>query len=161
MQLTVWKPIIWIDLLLYWNSWNKDQLTAKYMQFSLRKFRFIFSLHHYENTQNVHFREAKFSGGACPQTRLVYSHLLALKTIFARLILNCFRQHCYYHWVILSIILRILCTQKDVSFLSRKRCTFCIIQIYVFQVLLTWGPLKLKVHPPPPAEKVAYTPGYC
>ena len=36
-----------------------------------------------------------------------------------------------------NITYRILCTQKDVSFLSRKRCTFCIIQIYVFQVLLT------------------------
>ena len=34
MQLTVWKTIIWIYPLLYWNFWNKYQFAAKYMQFS-------------------------------------------------------------------------------------------------------------------------------
>ena len=33
---------------------------------------------------------------------------LALDSIFAGLTLNCFRLACYYQWVILSIILRIL-----------------------------------------------------
>ena len=57
---------------------------------------------------------------------------LALNTTFARLTMNCFRRACYYQWVILSIILRILRTQKDVPFLSRKRDTFRIIQRYIF-----------------------------
>ena len=59
MQLTVWKTILWIYPLLYWNFWNKCQFAAKYMQFH-RNFRLIFSLHLSENAQNVHFREAKF-----------------------------------------------------------------------------------------------------
>ena len=41
---------------------------------------------------------------------------LALDPIFAGLTLNCFRQACYHQLVIFSIILRILITQKDVSF---------------------------------------------
>ena len=57
---------------------------------------------------------------------------LALDAIFAGLTLNCFRRACYYHWVILIIISHILCTQKHVSFLSRKGCTFRIIQRYIF-----------------------------
>ena len=40
--------------------------------------------------------------------------------IFARLTLNCFRRACYFQSVILSIIICILHTQKDVSSLSRK-----------------------------------------
>ena len=60
---------------------------------------------------------------------------LALDPIFAGLTLNCFRQAC--QWVILSIILRILTSQKDVSFFSRKGCTFRIIQGYIFKRLLT------------------------
>ena len=59
MQLAVWKTIIWIYPLLYWNFWNKYQFAAKYMQFH-RNFQLIFSLHLSENAQNVHFREAKF-----------------------------------------------------------------------------------------------------
>ena len=43
-----------------------------------------------------------------------------LHIIFAGQTLNCFRRAYYFQWVILSIILRILRTQKDVSFLSRK-----------------------------------------
>ena len=88
-----------------------------------RKFRFILPLHLSENAQNVHFREAKFQNfpgehAPGPPTVLAPS---ALDTIFVGLTLNCFRRACYYQWVILSIILRILPTQKDVSFLSRKR----------------------------------------
>ena len=41
----------------------------------------------------------------------------ALDIIFAGLTLNCFRRAWYFQSVILSIILRILRTQKDVSFL--------------------------------------------
>ena len=44
----------------------------------------------------------------------------ALDSIFAGLTLNCFRRACYFQSVILTIILRILRTQKDVSSLSRK-----------------------------------------
>ena len=40
--------------------------------------------------------------------------------IFVGLTLNCFCRPCCYQWVILSIILHILNTQKDVSFFSRK-----------------------------------------
>ena len=87
-----------------------------------RKFRFIFSLHLSENTQNVHFREAQFQnfpGGHAPDPPTVLAPP-ALDTIFARITLNCFRRACYYQWIILSIILRILRTQKDVSFSIEK-----------------------------------------
>ena len=57
---------------------------------------------------------------------------LALDPIFAGLTLNCFRRACYYQLVILSIILRILITQKDVAFISKKAYTFRIIQRYIF-----------------------------
>ena len=45
---------------------------------------------------------------------------LAYDSIFAGLTLNCFRRACYFQSVILTVILRILRTQKDVSSLSRK-----------------------------------------
>ena len=83
----------------------------------------------------------KIFRGSMPPAPLVYSCLWQ-STL-------CFRRACYYQLVVLSIILRILITQKDVSFFSRKGCTFRIMQRYIFQGLLTWGPLKLKVHPPP------------
>ena len=41
-----------------------------------------------------------------------------LDPIFTGLTLNCFNRACYYQWVILSIILLILITQKDVSFIQ-------------------------------------------
>ena len=91
-----------------------------------RKFRFIFSLHLSEIAQNVHFRKAQFQnflGEHAPEPPRV------LDTIFAGITLNCFRVTCYYQWIILSIILLILRTLKDVSFLSRKGCTFRIKQI--------------------------------
>ena len=101
-----------------------------------RKFRFIFSLNLSGHAQNVHFREAKFQnfpgeGGHAtgPPSVLAPS---ALDAIFAGLTINCFHRSCYFKWVIVSIILRILRTQKDVSFLSRKGCTFRIMQRYVF-----------------------------
>ena len=99
-----------------------------------RKFRFVFSLNLSENTQNVHFREAQFQnfpGEHAPGPPSVLAPL-ALHPIFAGLTLNCFRRGCYYQWVILQIKLRILITQKDVSFFSRKGCTFRIIHIYIF-----------------------------
>ena len=60
--------------------------------------------------------------------------LSTLDTIFAGLTLNCFCRAVYFQWqwVILSIILHILLTQKDVSFLSREACTFRIIKRYIF-----------------------------
>ena len=67
---------------------------------------------------NVHFREAKFQnfpGEHAPGPPSVLA-LLALDPIFAGLTLNCFLRACYYQWVILGIILRILITQKYVSF---------------------------------------------
>ena len=126
MQLTVWKTIIWIYPLLYWNFWNKCQFAAKYMQFH-RNFRLFFSLHLSENAQNVHFREAKFPPD--PPSLLAPS---ALHTIWAGLTLNCFRQAGHFQSVTLTMILRILRTQKDVSFLSRKGCTSRIVQRYIF-----------------------------
>ena len=44
----------------------------------------------------------------------------ALHTIFAGLTLNCFRLACYYQWVKLSIILRILRRQKMFLFSIEK-----------------------------------------
>ena len=99
-----------------------------------RKIRFIFSLRLSKNGQNVHFREAKFQnfpGEHVPDSPSVLASS-ALHIIFAGLTLNCFRRACYFQWVILSIILRILRTQKDVSFLSRKGSTFRIIWKYIF-----------------------------
>ena len=114
-----------------------------------RKFPFIFSLHLSQNAQNVYFREAnsklKISQGSMPPHPFSVLAPSALATIFAGLILNCFRRACYYQWVILSIIL----CKRWFFFRSRKGCTFRIIQRSLFEGLLPWGPLKLKVHPPP------------
>ena len=98
-----------------------------------RKFWFIFLLHLSENVQNVQFRETKFQNfpgehAPGPPTVLAPS---VLDTIFAGITLNCLRWARYYQWVLLSIILDILRTQKDVL-LSRKGCTFRIIQRYLF-----------------------------
>ena len=56
---------------------------------------------------------------------------LALHPTFAGLTLNCSRRSCYYQCVLLSIILRIVVTQKDVSFFSRKGYTFRILGLHV------------------------------
>ena len=56
--------------------------------------------------------------------------------------------------ILVSIMLRILITQKHFSFFTRKGCTFRIIHRYIFYGLLTQGPLKLKVHPLPPPKKL-------
>ena len=129
MQLAVWKTIIWIYPLLYWNFWNKYQFAAKYMQFHCN-FRLILSLHLSENGQNVHFREAKFQlKFPGPPSVLAPS---ALDTIWAGLTLNCFHQAGYFQSVTLTMILRILRTQKDVYFLSRKGCTSRIVQRHIF-----------------------------
>ena len=92
----------------------------------------------------------KISRGSMPPDPPSLLAPSALDFIWAGLTLNCFRQAGYFQLVTLTMILRILRTQKDVSFLSRKGCT---------KGLLTRDPLKLKVHPPPPpAEKAAYAP---
>ena len=44
----------------------------------------------------------------------------ALDAIFVGLTINCFHRACYYQWVILNTILRILRTQRDVSFKEEK-----------------------------------------
>ena len=98
----------------------------------------------------------KISRGSMPPDPPTLLAPLALDTIWAGLTLNCFRQASYFQSVTLTMILRILRTQKDVSFLSRKGCTSRIVQRYIFYGLLTRGPLKLKVHFP--AEKAAYAP---
>ena len=66
-------------------------------------FWLIFSLHLSENAQNVHFKKLNF---------------------------NISRDN--FQSVILTMILRILRTQKYVSFLSRKGCTSRIVQRYIF-----------------------------
>ena len=97
-----------------------------------RKFRFIFSLNISENTQNVHFREAKFQncpgGGGGGRGHASGPPKCTLDPIFAVIILNCFRRACYYQWILVSIMLRILNTQKHFSCFSRKGCTFRILQ---------------------------------
>ena len=139
MQLTVWKPIIWIYPLLYWNI----NLLLNTYNFH-RKFRFTFSLTVSENTQNVQFRKAKFQNFPReyvpdPPSVLPPS---PLDPIFARLTLNCFGRVCYCQWIILSITLRILVTQKKMFlFFSRKGCTFRITS------------LKCTPPPPPPPPK--------
>ena len=100
MSISVMKFLININLLPNTCNFN-------------RRFRFIFSLHLSENVQNVHFRQA------IPDPPSVLAPL-ALDTIFAGLTLDCFRWDCYYQGEILSIILRILRTQKEDSFLSRN-----------------------------------------
>ena len=74
----------------------------------------------------------KISRGSMPPDPPSVLAPSVLDIIFAGLTLNCFRRACYFQSVILSILLRILRTQKDVSFLSRKGCTFRIIQRYIF-----------------------------
>ena len=100
-----------------------------------RNFRLIFSLHLSENAQNLHFREAKFQnfpGERAPGPPSLLAPL-ALDTICAGLTLNCFRRPGYFQSVILTVILRILRIQKDVSFLSKKGCTSRIVQIYILR----------------------------
>ena len=86
----------------------------------------------------------KISRGSMPPDSPSLLAPSALDFIWAGLTLNCFRQAGYFQLVTLTMILRILRTQEDVSFLSRKGCT---------KGLLTRDPLKLKVHPPPPRRK--------
>ena len=73
---------------------------------------FFFSLILSEDTQNVHFREAKFQnfpGKHVPGPHSVLA-TSALDPIFAWQTLNCFRRACYFQWVIVSTILCILIT---------------------------------------------------
>ena len=58
----------------------------------------------------------KISRGSMPPDPPSVLAPLALDPIFAGLTLNCFHLACNYQPVILSIILRILITQKDASF---------------------------------------------
>ena len=74
----------------------------------------------------------KFSRGGMPPDPPSVLAPLMLDTVFAGLTLICFRVACYYQGVILSIILRISRTKKDVSFLSRKGCAFPFVQRYKF-----------------------------
>ena len=77
---------------------------------------------------NLEKLKFKISGGSMPPEPPNVFAPSAIDTNFAGLTLDCFRRSCYYQSVILSIILRSLITQKDVSFFSRKGCTFRIIQ---------------------------------
>ena len=84
-----------------------------------RNFRLIFSLHLSENVQNVHFREAKFQnfpGEHAPGAPTSLLAPSAVDTIWARLALNCFRRAGYFQSVILTMILRVLRTQKGCFF---------------------------------------------
>ena len=84
-----------------------------------RKFRRYISLrmHKMCTLEKLNFKISRGSMPLDPPSVVAPS---ALDTIFAGLTMNCFRRACYFQSVILSIILRILRTQKDVSFLSRK-----------------------------------------
>ena len=78
----------------------------------------------------------KFSRGSMPPDPPVYSRLRR-SILFFGITLNCFRRACYYQWV-----LRMLRTQKDVSFLSRKGCTFSIVQIYIYIYILRTADMR-------------------
>ena len=67
---------------------------------------------------------------------------------------------CYYQLVVLSIILHILITQKDVSFFSRKGCTFRIKQNRDIYFKDCWHEVRssLKCTPPPPKRLRATPP---
>ena len=107
-----------------------------------RKFRRYISLR-MRNMCTIEKLNFKISRGSMPPDPPSVLVPSALNTILAGLTLNCFGRACYFQSVILSIILRILRTQKDASSLSRKG-------------LLTGGPLKLKVHPPPKKLRAQY-----
>ena len=64
----------------------------------------------------------KISRGSMPPGPSIETVPSALDHIIAGPTLNYFRWACYYQWVIVSIILRILITQKHFSFFTRKRC---------------------------------------
>ena len=64
---------------------------------------------------------------------LNYYNYYYIITILAGLTLNCFRRACYFQSVTHGIILRILRTQKVVSFLSRNGCTLRVVQRYYFK----------------------------
>ena len=72
----------------------------------------------------------KISRGSMPPDPPSLLASSALDTIWAGLTLNCFRWAGYFQSEILTMILRILRTQKDVSFLSRKG--YCIVQRYIY-----------------------------
>ena len=74
----------------------------------------------------------KISRGSMPPDYPSLLANLALDIIWAGLTLNCFRRAGYFQSVILIMILGILRTKKDVSFLSRKGCTSRIVQRDIF-----------------------------
>ena len=69
----------------------------------------------------------KISRGSMPQ-----DPPSVLDPIFAGLTLNCFRRACYYQWVILGIILRILITQKDEFLFSAEKGAPSLLYRYTF-----------------------------
>ena len=79
----------------------------------------------------------KISRGSMPPNPSSVTAPLALDPILVESTLYCFRRAGYFQSVILTMILRISRTQKDVSFLSRKGCTSRIVQRYIFLGLLT------------------------
>ena len=89
-----------------------------------RRFRFILSLYLSENAQNVPFREAKFQifpGEHTPGPPYC-ARAFGARYYFCRTNSELLPPGLLLPMaVILSVILRILPTQKDVSFLSRKR----------------------------------------
>ena len=82
------------------------------------KFRFIFLLYISLRMCKMCILEKlnfKISQGSMPPDPPSVLAPLALDPIFVELALNCFRWACYYQWVILSIILPILHTEKYIS----------------------------------------------
>ena len=108
--------------------------------------------------KSVHFRKLKFKifRGSMPPDPPSALAPAALDTIFAGLTLNCSRRACYYQWVILSIILRILRTQNYVSFLSRVHLPYYKRYIYILgtaNMRLAQASSATPSPPPPPPRR--------
>ena len=73
----------------------------------------------------------KISRGSMPSYPPSLLAPLALDTIWAGITLNCFGRAGDFQSVIITMIFGNLRTQKDVSLLSRKGCTSCIVQRYI------------------------------
>ena len=74
----------------------------------------------------------KISRGSMPPDPPSILASSALDTIWAGITLNCFRRAGYFQSALLTMILRILRIQNDVSFLSRKGWTSRIVQRYIY-----------------------------
>ena len=74
----------------------------------------------------------KISRGSMPPDPPSVLAPLVLDPIFTGLTLDCFRRACCYQWVILSIILRILNTQK-MSLFSVEKGELSVLYIYILR----------------------------